>query len=104
MLLAAGQWTELIVTYTVSASGLADGAWTKGTFKFYSDWALFQTSDPKQDNYISAEYTAGPLHPGQTPATMQSLAVRSDQKAHERLFQKAVIIDIVDGYLNPGIR
>ncbi|KAH8890356.1 hypothetical protein GQ53DRAFT_807122 [Thozetella sp. PMI_491] len=100
--LTAGQWTEVIVEYTVGASGLADGAWIKGTFKFYSDWALFQTSDPKQDNYVSAEYTPGPLHPGQTPATVQSLAVRFDQKGHERPFQKAIIIDIVDGYMNPG--
>ena len=34
--LVAGQWTELIVTYTVGGSGLADGACMKGTFKFYS--------------------------------------------------------------------
>ncbi|KAF2729634.1 hypothetical protein EJ04DRAFT_568457 [Polyplosphaeria fusca] len=100
--LTAGQWTELIVEYTVGGSGLADGAWIKGTFKFYSDWALFQTSDPHQDNYVSAEYVAGPQHPGQTEATVQSLAVRFDQKGHERPFQKAVIIDVVDGYLNPG--
>jgi hypothetical protein len=36
--LVAGQWTELVVTYTVGGSGLADGAWIKGTFKFYSVW------------------------------------------------------------------
>lgn len=40
--------------------------------------------------------------PGQTPATVQGLSVRFDQKGHERPFQKAIIIDIVDGYLNPG--
>lgn len=34
--LVAGQWTEMIVEYTVGGSGLADGAWIKGTFKFYS--------------------------------------------------------------------
>ncbi|KAF7553675.1 hypothetical protein G7Z17_g3453 [Cylindrodendrum hubeiense] len=100
--LTAGQWAEVIVEYTVGASGLADGAWIKGTFKFYSDWALFQTSDPRQDNYVSAEYIPGQLHPNQTPATVQSLTVRFDQKGHERPFQKAVIIDIVDGYMNPG--
>jgi hypothetical protein len=33
---------------------------------------------------------------------VQSLAIRFDQKGHERPFQKAIIIDIVDGYLNPG--
>lgn len=100
--LTAGQYTELITTYTVGASGLADGAWIKGTLKFYSDWALFQTSDPRAENYVSAEYTPAELFPGQTPATVQGLAVRFDQKGHERPFQKAVIIDVVDGYLNPG--
>lgn len=34
--LVAGQWTEVVITYTVGSSGLADGAWIKGTFKFYS--------------------------------------------------------------------
>ena len=34
--LTAGEWTELIIEYTVGGSGLADGAWIKGTFKFYS--------------------------------------------------------------------
>ena len=100
--LIAGQWTELTVIYTVGASGLADGAWIKGTFKFYSDWALFQTSDPKANHYISATYVPNTLHPSQIPATVHSLSIRFDQKGHERPFQKAIIIDIVDGYLNPG--
>jgi hypothetical protein len=34
--LVAGEWTEIILEYEVGASGLADGAWIKGTFKFYS--------------------------------------------------------------------
>jgi len=100
----AGEWTELILIYEVGASGLADGAWLKLAFKFYSDWALFQTSDPAGANYISAEYHAGELVAGQSPATVQSLKVRFDQKGHERPFQKTVIVDIVDGYLNPGDR
>lgn len=66
------------------------------------DWALLQTSNQRADNYISAEYEPGDLLPGQTPATVQGLTVRFDQKGHERPFQKAIIIDIVDGYLNPG--
>src|SRR6218665_1576053 len=102
--LVAGEWTELTLVYEVGASGLADGAWLKLAFKFYSDWALFQTSDPRAANFVSAEYQAGPLVPGQSPATGQHLKVRFDQKGHERPFQKAVLIDIVDGYLNPGDR
>jgi len=97
-----GSWHEIVLDYEVGESGLADGAWIKATFKFYSDWALFQTSDPTAANYVTAEYQAGPLLPGQEPATVQSLSCRFDQKGHERPFQKAVIVDIVDGYLNPG--
>jgi hypothetical protein len=100
--IVAGSWQEIILDYEVGASGLADGAWIKATFKFYSDWALFQTSDPKAANYVTAEYQAGPLLPEQEPATVQSLSCRFDQKGHERPYQKAVIVDIVDGYLNPG--
>jgi len=100
--LVAGEWTEIVLDYEVGASGIADGAWIKATFKFYSDWALFQTTDPRAANYVSAEYQAGPLVPGQSPSTVQGLKVRFDQKGHERPFQKAVIVDTVDGYLNPG--
>ena len=100
--LEAGSWTEIVLDYEVGSSGIADGAWLKATFKFYSDWGLFQTTDPKAANYVSAEYQAGELMPGQNPATVQSLKVRFDQKGHERPFQKAVIVDIVDGYINPG--
>ncbi|WP_223821109.1 DUF3604 domain-containing protein [Burkholderia contaminans] len=102
--LEAGEWSEIVLDYEVGSSGIADGGWLKATFKFYSDWALFQTSDPSAANYISAEYQAAPLVPGQSPATVQALNVRFDQKGHERPFQKAVIVDIVDGYVNAGDR
>jgi len=102
--LVAGEWTELVLDYTVGQVGLADGAWFKATFKFYSDWALFQTSDPRGANFLSAEYVPATLCPGQSPATVQALKVRFDQKGHERPFQKAIIVDVIDGYLNAGDR
>jgi hypothetical protein len=98
----AGSWQEILLDYEVGASGIADGAWIKVTFKFYSDWGLFQTEDPKAANYLSAEYQARPPLPGESPATVQSLKVRFDQKGHERPYQKAIIVDIVDGYIKPG--
>lgn len=98
----AGSWQEILLDYEVGASGIADGAWIKVTFKFYSDWALFQTENPQGANYISAEYQARPSLPGESPATVQSLKVRFEQKGHERPYQKAIIVDIVDGYLKPG--
>jgi len=100
--LVAGSWDEILLDYEVGASGIADGAWFKATFKFYSDWALFQTDDPTGANYVSAEYQACALAEGQSPATVQSLKVRFDQKGHERPFQKAIIVDTVDGFLKPG--
>ena len=98
----AGSWQEIVLDYELGASGMADGSWFKATFRFYSDWALFQTSDPAGANYISAEYHASPTLPGQSPATVQKLSVRFDQKGHERPFQKAVIVDTYDGYLKAG--
>lgn len=98
----AGSWQEILLDYEVGASGVADGATFKATFKFYSDWALFQTVDPKGADYLSVEYQAGPLAPGQSPASVQHLSVRFDQKGHERPYQKAVIVDVIDGYLNMG--
>jgi len=98
----AGSWREVVLDYEVGASGVADGASFKVTFKFYSDWALFQTADPKGADYLSVEYQAGPLVPGQSPASVQHLAIRFDQKGHERPYQKAVIVDVIDGYLNIG--
>jgi hypothetical protein len=100
--IVAGSWQEIVIDYELGGSGMADGSWFKATFRFYSDWALFQTTDPKAANYVSAEYHAGPLVPGQSPATVQSLKVRFDQKGHERPFQKAVIVDTFDGYLKAG--
>ena len=100
--LEAGAWTEILLDYEVGSSGVADGATFKATFKFYSDWALFQTVDASAANYVSAEYRAGPLTAGRSPATVQQLSVRFDQKGHERPFQKAIIVDVVDGYLNAG--
>jgi hypothetical protein len=102
--LTAGEWTELTLVYEIGGVGLADGAWLKLAFKFYSDWALFQTSDPAGANFVSAEYHARSLFDGESPSTVRALKVRFDQKGHERPFQKAVIIDVVDGYLNAGDR
>jgi len=100
----AGSYEEIIVAYEVGAAALADGAWLKLVFKFYSDWALFQTADPAAANYLTATYVPRTQFPGESPATVRSLKVRFDQKGHERPFQKAIIIDVIDGYLKPGDR
>ena len=98
----AGSWQEIIIDYELGQSGMADGSWFKATFRFYSDWELFQTTDPTAANYVSAEYHGGPTVAGQSPASVQKLSVRFDQKGHERPFQKAIIVDTFDGYLKAG--
>ncbi|MEM7195320.1 MAG: hypothetical protein AAF402_10240 [Pseudomonadota bacterium] len=98
----AGSWQEIVIDYELGQSGMADGSWFKATFRFYSDWELFQTTDPSAANYVSAEYHAGPTVDGQSPASVQKLSVRFDQKGHERPFQKAIIVDTYDGYLKAG--
>lgn len=103
-ILIAGTRDEIVLDYIVGECGIADGARLKIAFKFYTDWALFQTSDPTAANYVSAEYAAGPLVEGQSPPTVQALKISFDQKGHERPYQKALLIDVVDGYLNPGDR
>jgi hypothetical protein len=100
--LEAGSFRELVLDYEVGASGIADGAWLKITFKFYSDWAPFQTDDPRATNYLSAEYQARVCFEGESPSTAPALKLRFDEKGHERPFQKAIIIDFVDGFLKPG--
>ena len=102
--LVAGEWGEFLIEYRVGESGIADGGRLKLAFKFYSDWALFQTGDPTAANYVSVDYQAAPCPAGESPATVQALEVRFDQKGHERPFQKALIVDVVDGYLKPGDR
>ncbi len=100
--IVAGSWQEIIIDYELGASGMADGSWFKATFRFYSDWELFQTTNPTAANYVSAEYHAGATVEGQSAASVQKLAVRFDQKGHERPFQKAIIVDTFDGYLKAG--
>ncbi|WP_020375948.1 hypothetical protein [Sulfobacillus thermosulfidooxidans] len=100
--LIAGSYQEIVVDYEVGASGIADSGWLKLTFKFYSDWAPFQTHDPSGANYLSAEYVLCDPLPGQSQSTVRDLKVEYLVKGHERPYQKAVVVHVVDGYLKPG--
>ncbi|UMB71337.1 DUF3604 domain-containing protein [Mycobacterium paraterrae] len=100
----AGSIEELIFTYTVGQSGIADSGWLKLCFRFYSDWDL-QTTDAQGRDFASARVTARSLvgHASEgAVATVQQLKIRYDVKGGERPFQKALLIHVVDGYLRPG--
>jgi hypothetical protein len=51
--LTAGQWTEITIIYTVGGSGLADGVWVKGTFKFYSVGCITVEYQQYHDTQVS---------------------------------------------------
>ena len=95
---------ELLLIYVVGASGLADSGRLKITFKFYSDWGEPQTHDPRAANFVSARIVPRPTFAGESDATVQRLGVKYDPKGHERPYQKAIIVDVIDGYLRPGDR
>lgn len=100
----AGSIEELVFTYTVGRSGIADSGWLKLCFRYYSDWDV-QTIDPRGRDYASARLTHR-SHAGgaseQGAATVQRLDVKYDVKGGERPFQKSLLIHAVDGYLRPG--
>lgn len=100
----AGSWQEVSMEYLVGAAGVADGATLKITFRFYSDWAFLQTDRPDGPNFLSAELFPRQLLPDETSSHLPDLKIRFDQKGHERPYQKAIVLDIVDGYLRPGDR
>jgi hypothetical protein len=100
----AGSIEELIFTYTVGQSGIADSGWLKLCFRFYSDWDL-QTTDPQARDFASARLLTRSLVGGASEssvATARQLKIRYDIKGGERPFQKALLIHVVDGYLRPG--
>jgi hypothetical protein len=100
----AGATEEIVFTYTVGRSGIADSGWLKLCFRYYSDWDL-QTADPAGRDYASAQLVSRSLvgrASDDGAATVQQLAVRYDVKGGERPFQKSLLIHAVDGYLRPG--
>lgn len=100
----AGSTDELVITYTVGQSGIADSGWLKLCFRYYSDWDL-QTVDPAGRDFASARLISRSLLGGASvdgAATVQRLATRYDVKGGERPFQKSLLVHVVDGYLRPG--
>lgn len=102
--LVAGAMAEVVFTYTVGRSGIADSGWLKLCFRYYSDWDL-QTSLPDGRDYATARLVSRSLIGGASEAgaaTVRQLATRYDVKGGERPFQKSLLIHLVDGYLRPG--
>src|SRR5260370_5018157 len=99
----AGSTEELVLTYTVGSSGIADSGWLKLCFKYYSDWDL-QTADPSGRDYASAEVTHRGDLGGVAPeslASVRRLAAQYDVQGGERPVQQAPLFHLEDGLLRP---
>ncbi|WP_437339995.1 hypothetical protein [Mycobacterium asiaticum] len=100
----AGAIEELVFTYVVGQSGIADSGWLKLCYRYYSDWDL-QTSEPAGRDFATASLIGRSVLGGASPdgrATAQQLVTRYDVKGGERPFQKSLLVHVVDGYLRPG--
>lgn len=100
----AGSLEELVFTYTVGGSGIADSGWLKLCFRYYSDWDL-QTTSPNARDFATARLVSRSLIGGASEdgaATVRRLVTKYDVKGGERPFQKSLLIHAVDGYLRPG--
>ncbi|WAC91541.1 hypothetical protein [Mycobacterium sp. Aquia_213] len=100
----AGAVEELIFTYTVGRSGIADSGWLKLCFRYYSDWDL-QTTEPAGRDFATAALVKRSVIGGASKdgaATVQRLTTRYDVKGGERPFQKSLLVHVVDGYVRPG--
>jgi hypothetical protein len=98
----AGSVEEIVLDYTVGAAGLADGGSLKIAFRYYSDWEPFQTGDPQQPGFLSARILPRKCFRGESESSGRRVRIRYDELGHERPFQKAVLVSLVDGYLKPG--
>lgn len=102
--LVAGAYEEVLLTYTVGGSGIADSGWLKLCFRYYSDWD-FQTGSPGGADYASAELGERSLAGGASAegaAGAPRLRLQYDVKGGERPYQKTVAIHVEDGHLRPG--
>ncbi len=86
---AVGTWT---VTLRLGAYGVDDGGRILVCRRFASDWGEFQAADPAAPDYVTAESARGDA----------ALRIRWDPKAYIRPWQKAIVVDVVDGSLPPG--
>ena len=85
---SVGQWT---LTLTVGGYGIDEGGTIKVARRFASDFEAPQFERPSEQGYTTV-----------TTSGDASLDIRYDAKAHERPWQKCLVIDVRDGFLAPG--
>jgi hypothetical protein len=88
----AGTWGTWTLTYTVGKLGIDDTGQILILTRTMSDWAPFQTDNPKGDNYVTVR-TSGEA----------KLSARFDnRRAWRRPWWRGLIITVGDGFLKDG--
>lgn len=81
-------WT---VTYTVGKLGMDDGSTLKLAYSQTSDWTTPQFEDPDAEGYVTVTTNGDGVVRG-----------RYDSKGHTRPMKPCVVVDVVDGSIDPG--
>jgi len=89
----AGSFQSFTLTYTAGFFGIDDTGSLKIVFRFASDMARPQFSDPKGANYTTIEASNG-----------ATLDIAWDQKRNIRPWDKTLFIRVVKGFLREGDR
>src|SRR5205814_7066456 len=87
----AGSVVGWAVRYTAGRYGVDDGGALKLSWRFASDWAEPQTTNPAGSSYLRATTDSG-----------AALAVRYEPRGNVRPWMKTVLVRVTDGFLAPG--
>lgn len=87
---ATGDWT---IRYTAGRYGVDDGGALKLSWRFASDWADPQLTDPAAPNYVRITSDADAV-----------LAARYEPRGNVRPWMKTILVRVTDGFLRPGQR
>ena len=89
----AGSWASFTLTYTAGVYGIDDSGGLRVCFRFASDQADPQFTDPMGANYCTVEASNGAV-----------LQLRFDPKGNIRPWDRTLWIKVVRGYLKEGDR
>src|SRR5437868_5590876 len=87
----AGSVVDWSIRYAAGRYGVDDGGALKLSWRFASDWAEPQLTDPGAQNYLTVETNGGAV-----------LAARYEPRGNVRPWMKTILVRVTDGFLEPG--